>query len=107
MLEYQVKEPRQPLGNSRHGNGDHQVQKVPQTVGGKRVAKADEQLLAALASVVEASGRFSFGVLTGSLSVTEQLDFGYKLIAVAGRVRTRAEVTRCNHSLRVTNGERP
>jgi hypothetical protein len=29
--------------------------------------------------------------VTDTLPVTEQLDFGYKLIAVAGRIRTRVE----------------
>jgi hypothetical protein len=52
------------------------------------LSEADGHLLDAIARVVEVSGRFSFGILTNTLSVAEQLDFSHKLIAAASRIRT-------------------
>lgn len=52
----------------------------------------DRAIIYALAEVTKASGMFSFGILTDTLPVMEQLDFGYKLIHLAGLIRTRVEL---------------
>ncbi|MGH4013639.1 MAG: hypothetical protein ACRDSL_06830 [Pseudonocardiaceae bacterium] len=67
----------------------------------------DHQLLHMLGYIDEALGRFSGGIVTNTLSVAEQLDFSHKLIAAAGRVRTRVEKTTVDHRLRSTNGDPP
>ena len=51
----------------------------------------DQALLDELCGLGETLGPFIGGVLTNTLSVTEQLDFGYRLIWVAGLMRTRVE----------------
>lgn len=51
----------------------------------------DKQLLDELCQLGEALGPFNAGILTNTLSVSEQLDFGYRLIRVGGLVRTRVE----------------
>lgn len=51
----------------------------------------DRQLLDELCQLGEALAPFNAGILTNTLSVTEQLDFGYRLIRVAGLVRGRVE----------------
>lgn len=52
---------------------------------------ADRELLDELSRLGEALGPFVGGILTDSLSVTVQLDFGHQLIALAGRIRARVE----------------
>lgn len=64
----------------------------------------DHHLLNDLGHIGETLGPFSFGILTKTLSVAEQLDLGYKLIAAAGRIRTRVENTSVDHRLRPTDG---
>jgi hypothetical protein len=51
----------------------------------------DRQLLDELCQLGEALAPFNAGILTNTLSVTEQLDFGYRLIRVAGLIRGRVE----------------
>lgn len=51
----------------------------------------DQALMNQLNSIGEAIGPFVFGLLSNTLSVSEQLAFGYRLIAIAGRIRTRVE----------------
>lgn len=51
----------------------------------------DRQLLDELHGLAEAIGPFNSGILANTLSVTEQLDFGYRLIRVAGWVQARVE----------------
>jgi hypothetical protein len=51
----------------------------------------DRALLDELCGLGETLGPFIGGVLTNTLSITEQLDFGYRLIRVAGLIRTRVE----------------
>jgi hypothetical protein len=71
------------------------------------MAEADKHLLDALAHVVEGSGRFSFGIVTNTLSVTEQLDFSHKLIAAAGLIRARVERAADDRRLRATDADAP
>lgn len=51
----------------------------------------DRTLMDELNRLGEALGPFVFGISSNTLSITEQLAFGYRLIAVAGRIRTRVE----------------
>ena len=51
----------------------------------------DRALLDELNRLGAALGPFSGGVLTNSLTVAEQLAFGYQLIALASRIRARVE----------------
>jgi hypothetical protein len=51
----------------------------------------DQALLDELCGLGETLGPFLGGVVTNTLSVTEQLDFGYRLIRVAGLIRARVE----------------
>ncbi|MGH3851534.1 MAG: hypothetical protein ACRDRT_17900, partial [Pseudonocardiaceae bacterium] len=52
---------------------------------------SDYALLGELNRLGVALGPFTGGILTDSLSVTAQLDFGYRLIRLAGRIRARVE----------------
>lgn len=67
----------------------------------------DYHLLDDLSHIGETLASFSGGILTNSLSVTEQLDFSYKLIAAASRIRTRVEKMSVDHRLRPTHGDVP
>lgn len=98
-MEDQAGPPDQHPGSFRHGDSPCQPDDALCAVAGSRLPEADDQILEALALVVQESGPFSFGILTDTLSVTEQLDFGYKLISAAGRIRTRVEKTSVNHRL--------
>ena len=51
----------------------------------------DHSLMDELNRLGKTLGPFVFGILSDTLSVSEQLDFGYRLIAVAGRIRARVE----------------
>lgn len=51
----------------------------------------DRQLLDELRQLGEALGPFNAGILTNTVSVTEQLGFGYRLIRVAGLIQARVE----------------
>lgn len=96
-------------GSFRHGDGNCQS-KDALNVDGSQLSEADGQILDALAHVVEASGPFSFGLLTNTLSVTEQLDFSYQLIALAGRIRARVEKAAGDnrrHTTDSTHGDTP
>lgn len=64
-------------------------------------------LLNELSHIADILAPFSFGILTNTLSITEQLDFGYKLIAAAGRIRMRVEKSAIDHRLRPTDGDAP
>lgn len=78
------------------------------TVRGQSVMTTDDyDLLNILGHIADTLAPFSFGILTNTLSVTDQLDFGYKLIAAAGRIRTRVEKTSADHRLRPTDGDAP
>jgi hypothetical protein len=57
----------------------------------------DGELMDELNRLGEALGPFVFGILSDTLSVTEQLDFGYRLIAVAGRIRVRVQKLSIDH----------
>ena len=63
----------------------------PGIAGAEVTVSDDRQLLDELCQLGEALGPFNAGILTNSLSVTEQLRFGYRLIRVAGLIRARAE----------------
>lgn len=91
----------------RQSRDDDLPQSAAGAGDGSRLPETDDQLLASLALVVQASGPFSFGILTDTLSVTEQLGFGYKLIAAAGLIRTRVEETSGDYRLRITDGDVP
>ncbi|MGH8546455.1 MAG: hypothetical protein ACREX3_23140, partial [Gammaproteobacteria bacterium] len=103
-LEEQAGLSGQYPGSFRHGDGDGQAEDVLGAADGVRLPEADEQLLAALGHLVEEANPFSFGLLTNTLSITDQLDFTHKLIAAAGRIRTRVEKAACVHGLRTTDG---
>lgn len=60
----------------------------------------DRQLLEELRRLGEELGPFNTGIVTNTLPVTEQLDFGYRLIRVAGLIRRRVE---CEHPDAGTN----
>jgi hypothetical protein len=51
----------------------------------------DCELLDELRRLSQALGPFADGIFANSLSVAEQLDFGYQLIKVAVRIRERVE----------------
>ncbi|MGH3344178.1 MAG: hypothetical protein ACRDPK_15180 [Carbonactinosporaceae bacterium] len=51
----------------------------------------DRQLVDELRQLGEALGPFNAGILTNTLSVTQQLSFGYRLVRVAGLIRARVE----------------
>ncbi|MGH3438843.1 MAG: hypothetical protein ACRDR6_25885 [Pseudonocardiaceae bacterium] len=51
----------------------------------------DRSLLDELNKLGQELGLFTAGILTDSLSVTAQLDFGYRLIRLAGLIRARVE----------------
>ncbi|HEY2764190.1 MAG TPA: hypothetical protein VGJ13_09300 [Pseudonocardiaceae bacterium] len=51
----------------------------------------DSELLDELNQLGAALGPFTGGILTDSLSETEQLSFGYRLVRLAGRIRARVE----------------
>lgn len=51
----------------------------------------DRTLLTALNHLGHTLGPFTGDILTNTVSVDEQLNFSYHLIAVAGRIRTRVE----------------
>ena len=55
------------------------------------VMAGDHELLDELNQLGKDLGPFAGGILTRTLSVTEQLDFGYRLIRLARRIRARAE----------------
>jgi hypothetical protein len=57
----------------------------------------DRALLDELSRLGETLGPFLGGVVTNMLSVTEQLDFGYRLIRVAGLIRMRVEHQQLAH----------
>ncbi|MGH4016807.1 MAG: hypothetical protein ACRDSL_23315 [Pseudonocardiaceae bacterium] len=86
----------------RHGDGNCRHAGSPCTADGDRLAEADKHLLEALANVVQASDQFSFGIVTSTLSITDELGFSHKLIAAAGRIRARVEKTSADHRLRTT-----
>ena len=58
----------------------------------------DRQLLNELNRLGDAFGSFSGGILTGQLSVAEQLDFSYQLIVVAGHFWSRVATPSSNKS---------
>lgn len=61
-------------------------------VAGAEVTVSDDrQLLDELHQLGEALGPFNTGILTNTLSVTQQLGFGYRLIRVAGLIQARVE----------------
>ncbi|MCA1605758.1 MAG: hypothetical protein LC775_09865, partial [Acidobacteria bacterium] len=91
----------------RHGEGNCRSAGSPWTAEGDRLAEDDEHILETLAYVVQASGQPSFGILTNTLSVAEQLDFGYKLISLAGRIRARVEKVSVDHRYRTADGGAP
>lgn len=94
-------------GSFRHGDGDCQAEDALGAADGVRLPEADEHLLGALAHVEEGSGRFSFGILTDTISVTEQLDFGYRLTSLACRIRARVEQTSSEYRCSTTDGDVP
>jgi len=49
------------------------------------------ELLDELRRLSQALGLFAAGIFADSLSVAEQLNFGYQLITVAARIRERVE----------------
>lgn len=51
----------------------------------------DAELLDELRRLSQALGPCADGIFANSLSVTEQLDFGYQLLNVAARIRVRVE----------------
>lgn len=51
----------------------------------------DHELLGELNQFGRELGTFTGGILTNTLSVSEQLAFGYRLIRVAGLIRARVE----------------
>lgn len=51
----------------------------------------DHELLDELNQLGRELGPFTGGILTNTVSVTEQLAFGYRLIRLAGRIRARVE----------------
>lgn len=65
----------------------------------------DPTLLDELSRLGEALGPFVFGILSDTLSISEQLAFGYQLIAVAGRIRTRVEQRSADQRSQVSNGD--
>lgn len=103
-VEDETEPPSQDPDSFRHGDSPCQPDDALCAADGSRLTEADDQILEALALVVQASGPFSFGLLTNTLSVTEQLGFGYKLISAAGRIRTRVEKTSGDHRLRTADG---
>ena len=65
----------------------------------------DRKLLNELNRLGDALGLFTGGILTNSLSVSEQLDFDYQLIALAGRIRARVEKKPIGHRSQAVDGE--
>lgn len=65
----------------------------------------DRELMEDLNSLGETLGPFVFGILTDTLSVSEQLAFGYQLIAVAGRIRARVEKLPVDHQNPAIGGD--
>lgn len=57
----------------------------------------DYKLLDQLYNIGERLSCFTGGILTNTLSVAEQLDFCYRLIASAGRIRARVERAGADH----------
>ncbi|MCA1604156.1 MAG: hypothetical protein LC775_01425 [Acidobacteria bacterium] len=71
---------------------------VPSTSTGSRAGgygdvkrDDDRTLIDELGCISEALGPFVFGILSDTLSVSEQLAFGHQLIALGGRIRARVE----------------
>ncbi|MGH3796479.1 MAG: hypothetical protein ACRDSP_16500 [Pseudonocardiaceae bacterium] len=65
----------------------------------------DRILLNDLNRLGDALGPFAGGILTDSLSVTAQLDFGYRLISVASRIRMRVEQERTDSRRQTVDGD--
>lgn len=53
----------------------------------------------------EILGPFTGGILTDTLTVAEQLAFGYQLVSVAGLVRARVEKKPTDRRRRTAGGE--